>query len=84
MLLLLRTAFRWKTAKRIIFQSLMVWIMRLRSQPEALPSLVIMWGSIPFNVAQNDVHSAITTLPLPLSTRSSTAEKRCDARSTSV
>ena len=39
----------------------MFWIMRLKSQPEALPSLVIMWGSIPFNVAQNDVHSAIPT-----------------------
>ena len=38
----------------------MVWIMRLRSQPEALPSLVIMWGSIPFNVAQNDVHSGVS------------------------
>jgi len=58
--------------------------MHLRSQPEALPSLVIMWGSIPFNVAQNDVHSAITTLLLALSTRSSTAEKRRDARSTSA
>ena len=62
----------------------MVWIMRLKSQPETLASLVIMWGSIPFNVAQNDVRSEITKLPLLLSTKSSTAETRCDARSTSV
>ena len=53
--------------------------MRWRSQPETLVSLVIMWGSIPRHFTQNDFHSAITNFPLHLSTRSSTAEIRCDA-----
>ena len=62
-----------------IFQWLTVRIMRWRSQPETLVSLVIMWGSIPRLFTQNDFHSAITNFPLYLSTRSSTAEMRCYA-----
>ena len=55
MLLLLRTAFRVENSKKKIFSSRLWLDNALKSQPEALPSLVIMWGSIPFNVAQNDV-----------------------------